>query len=127
MIGSITLTNVKVAASSAVGQRVTRRCLSASMSEEIVYANDTRVTGYEQLMSPQELMRELPVSETSKATIARARHDAARVINGEDDRLLVIVGPCSIHDVEQAKDYARRLHEAYEQRWKDGLVVIMRP
>ena len=96
------------------------------MSEEIVYANDTRVTGYEQLMSPQELMRELPVSETSKATIARARHDAARVINGEDDRLLVIVGPCSIHDVEQAKDYARRLHEAYEQRWKDGLVVIMR-
>ena len=99
MIGSITLTNVKVAASSAVGQRVTRRCLSASMSEEIVYANDTRVTGYEQLMSPQELMRELPVSETSKATIARARHDAARVINGEDDRLLVIVGPCSIHDL----------------------------
>ena len=96
------------------------------MSEEIVYANDTRVTGYEQLMSPQELMRELPVSETSKATIARARHDAARVINGEDDRLLVIVGPCSIHDVEQAKDYARRLHEAYEQRWKNGLVVIMR-
>ena len=84
------------------------------MSEEIVYANDTRVTGYEQLMSPQELMRELPVSETSKATIARARHDAARVINGQDDRLLVIVGPCSIHDVEQAKDYARRLHEAYE-------------
>jgi len=57
VIGSITLTNVKVAASSAVGQRVTRRCLSASMSEEIVYANHTRVTGYEQLMSPQELMR----------------------------------------------------------------------
>ena len=109
-----------------MGQRVTRRCLSASMSEEIVYANDTRVTGYEQLMSPQELMRELPVSDKSKATIARARRDAARVINGQDDRLLVIVGPCSIHDVEQAKDYARRLHEAYEQRWKDGLVVIMR-
>ena len=49
------------------------------MSEEIVYANDTRVTGYEQLMSPQELMRELPVSETSKATIARARHDLSLI------------------------------------------------
>jgi len=93
---------------------------------EVTYANDTRVTGYEPLMSPSLLMHELPVSEKAKATIARGRDEAARVIRGEDDRLLVIVGPCSIHDVDQAKEYARRLHETYEQRWKDGLVVVMR-
>lgn len=93
---------------------------------DIVYANDTRVTGYKPLMSPALLMDELPVSEASKATIAQARHDAAQVISGRDDRLLVVVGPCSIHDAEQARDYAQRLRTAYEQRWKDGLVVIMR-
>lgn len=93
---------------------------------EPVYANDTRVTGYDPLIAPSMLMHEQPVTEKAKQTIARGRFDVANVVNGKDDRLLVVVGPCSIHDVEQAKDYARKLHAAYEERWKDGLVVVMR-
>lgn len=95
-------------------------------SDEAVYAQDSRVTGYEPLISPMLLMHDMPVSERSKHVIAKGRYEAAQVVHGKDDRLLVIVGPCSIHDTEQAKEYARRLHETYEQRWKDGLVIVMR-
>lgn len=93
---------------------------------DAVYANDTRVVGNDPLISPLLLMHELPVTDSAKQVIARGRQEAVRVIHGEDDRLLVIVGPCSIHDPDAARDYARRLKEAYESRWKDGLVVVMR-
>lgn len=96
------------------------------MTEAIPYGNDTRVTGYDPLIAPSLLMHELPLSERSKATIARGRFDASNVILGKDDRLLVVVGPCSIHDPDQALEYARRLHEAYHARWEEGLVVVMR-
>ena len=96
------------------------------MAAKLEYANDTRVTGYDPLIAPSMLMHEHPVSDKAKETIARGRFDASNVITGKDDRLLVVVGPCSIHDPEQAKEYARRLSEAYDSRWKDGLVVVMR-
>ncbi|PKI85160.1 3-deoxy-7-phosphoheptulonate synthase [Malassezia vespertilionis] len=90
------------------------------------YANDTRVTGYDPLLAPSMLVHELPLTENAKRTVARARFDIANIVNGKDDRLLVVVGPCSIHSPEQAKDYARMLQEAWSERWKDGLVVVMR-
>lgn len=96
------------------------------MAEHLQYGNDTRVTGYDPLIAPSLLMHELPISDKGKDTIARGRYDVSRVVTGKDDRLLVVVGPCSIHDPEQAKEYARRLHEASQSRWKDGLVVVMR-
>ena len=96
------------------------------MADQLQYGNDTRVTGYDPLIAPSLLMHELPVSDKGKETIARGRFDVSRVVTGKDDRLLVVVGPCSIHDPEQAKEYARRLHEASQSRWKDGLVVVMR-
>lgn len=53
-----------------------------------------------------------------------ARQAAARVIQGRDDRVLVVVGPCSIHDPEQAKEYAQKLKEIIPEF--DGLLIIMR-
>lgn len=88
------------------------------------YRADVRVTGYEPLISPSLLAHELPLSDAAMAAIARGRGESAAVVNGEDDRLLVVVGPCSIHDPEQAKTYAARLRDqlaAYP-----NLVIIMR-
>lgn len=108
--------------------RIARRTrhFSAIMSKEPVYANDTRVTGYEPLVAPTMLLHEIPASDAAKRTIAVGRRDASDAINGQSDKLLVVVGPCSIHNPEQAKEYARKLKDAYESRWKDGLVVVMR-
>ncbi|EDP41453.1 hypothetical protein MGL_4146 [Malassezia globosa CBS 7966] len=87
---------------------------------------NTRVVGLESLVSPSILKDELPASERSKATVDLGRKNAAAIINGKDDRLLVIAGPCSIHDSEQASHYAQRLYDEYKRRWKDGLVIVMR-
>ncbi|PWN47337.1 3-deoxy-7-phosphoheptulonate synthase [Violaceomyces palustris] len=100
--------------------------MKASDSQDIfTYRNDTRVAGYEPLISPSLLLHEIPVPEESQVTIARGRGLASAIVNGLDDRLLVVVGPCSIHDPEQAKEYASKLKEAMP-KWSEGLVVIMR-
>jgi 3-deoxy-7-phosphoheptulonate synthase len=54
---------------------------------------------------PQILQLEQPLSQAAKATISAARRDAAAILNDNDDRLLVVVGPCSIHDVDAALEY----------------------
>ena len=76
-------------------------------------------------MSPAILMEELPINEQVSNLVAETRGSAGAIIRGEDDRLLVIAGPCSIHDPEAALDYARRLAGAAE-RLRDDLLVIMR-
>ncbi|CAO1634142.1 unnamed protein product [Parajaminaea phylloscopi] len=99
--------------------------IKTSHPDEFLYSNDTRVTGYEPLISPSLLLHEIPVPPQAQKVIARARALASAVINGHDDRLLVVVGPCSIHDPEQAKVYAARLAECVE-RYRDTLVIVMR-
>lgn len=88
---------------------------------------DLRVTGYNALLTPAYLQEELPAvrillwqvvfqkakifspfqSKKSEETVHKARQEAAKILRGEDDRLIIIVGPCSIHDVEAAKDYCK--------------------
>jgi 3-deoxy-7-phosphoheptulonate synthase len=63
---------------------------------------DTRILGYEPLVSPALLRHEIVSSERSTKTVVEARQAAAKIIAGEDERILVIVGPCSIHDPAQA-------------------------
>ena len=70
---------------------------------------DLRVEGYRPLIPPAILLDELPLSETGSRTVASAREELVRILDREDDRLIVVVGPCSVHDVEAAIDYARRL------------------
>jgi 3-deoxy-7-phosphoheptulonate synthase len=70
-------------------------------------------------------MEEIPVSEEQTATTLAAREAASRIIEGEDDRLLVIVGPCSVHDPKAGLEYAQRLKEVGD-RLAGDLLIIMR-
>ena len=77
------------------------------------------------LISPQELKDALPVDDGLASSIVSFREDVTRILNHEDDRLLVITGPCSIHDADAAMDYARRL-KALRDRYADSLYLVMR-
>jgi 3-deoxy-7-phosphoheptulonate synthase len=70
-------------------------------------------------------MEELPLSETAAETVANARRNVAAALHGKDDRLVVIVGPCSIHDTAAAKEYAEKLKKQAD-RFSDELLIIMR-
>ena len=87
--------------------------------------DDVRIGGLRPLIPPAILMEELPMTERASETVATARRHAERIIAGEDDRLLVIVGPCSIHDPEAALEYGGRLLEC-AQTLGDDLLVVMR-
>ena len=65
------------------------------------------------------------MSPASRATVVRSRADAARILHGQDDRLLVIVGPCSIHDPDAARDYGKLLTAAMPRLQRD-LHIVMR-
>ncbi|HEX2819535.1 MAG TPA: 3-deoxy-7-phosphoheptulonate synthase [Streptosporangiaceae bacterium] len=86
---------------------------------------DTHIVGYEQLISPTALLDELPLSEEAAASVARSRDEVRAVLDGSDDRLLVIAGPCSVHDPAAALDYAGCL-AALRDRHHDDLLVVMR-
>jgi 3-deoxy-7-phosphoheptulonate synthase len=86
---------------------------------------DTRIGDVRPLISPACLAEDIPLSEKAKNTVLAARAATAACIEGADDRLVVIVGPCSIHDPTAALEYAKRLAPLVEQYSKE-LVVIMR-
>ena len=60
--------------------------------------SDTRITGYDPLFSPAALLDELPLSDAATATVEQSRAEVRAVLDGSSDRLLVIAGPCSVHD-----------------------------
>ena len=76
-------------------------------------------------MPPALLHRELPISDRSTATVQQARERIKAILHGSDSRLLVIVGPCSVHDVAAAHEYAAAIAQAQE-RYKDALEIVMR-
>lgn len=87
--------------------------------------DDLRIIGMHELTPPVELHKEFPLSEEATATVHGARQLAHEIIHGEDDRLLVITGPCSIHDVDAALEYAKRLQPLRDEL-QDDLQIIMR-
>lgn len=87
--------------------------------------NNIHVSAEDVLITPEALAQELPVSERALGAISVARKTISDIIHGEDHRLLVICGPCSIHDIDAAKDYALRLKELHES-CKDTLFIVMR-
>lgn len=87
--------------------------------------DDLRIIGMHELTPPVELHREYPLTEQATETVYNARQDSHRILHGEDDRLLVVTGPCSIHDVDAAMEYAQRLLPL-KQALKDQLHIIMR-
>jgi 3-deoxy-7-phosphoheptulonate synthase len=78
--------------------------------------SDLHIAREDALPSPHALHQALPCAEPQAAFIARSRETVRRILRGEDDRLLVIVGPCSIHDPEAAVEYAQRLQQAAAER-----------
>lgn len=86
---------------------------------------DTHVVAFQHLASPEELRSRLPVPSDAAAVVRRGREDISAVLSGADDRLLVITGPCSVHDPVAALDYGRRLR-ALADEYADDLVVVMR-
>ena len=87
--------------------------------------DDLRIDRIDPLISPAVLSYQLPLSESAAQLVASARNGAEAILKGEDDRLLVVVGPCSIHDPSAAIEYAMRLKEAAAIYQKD-LHIIMR-
>jgi len=87
--------------------------------------DDLRIAALRPLLPPAILMEELPVTENASNTVASIRNQAGAIICGQDDRLLVVVGPCSIHDAEAAREYGSRLLEC-ARRLSDDLCIVMR-
>jgi 3-deoxy-7-phosphoheptulonate synthase len=87
--------------------------------------SDLHIALEESLPPPRELHEELPVNDTEAAYIARSRLAVQDILLGTDDRLLVVVGPCSIHEPESALEYARRLSD-FSGQVKDELFLVMR-
>src|SRR5690606_318483 len=86
---------------------------------------DIHVSGSTTLPSPGEIADELPVDDERALLVSRTRDEVRAIMNDEDDRLLVVVGPCSIHDPEAGLEYAERLAAAAE-RHRDDLLIVMR-
>jgi 3-deoxy-7-phosphoheptulonate synthase len=87
--------------------------------------DDTRIREIMELAPPSHLLREFPASDIAVHTTYEARAAIHRILHGADDRLLVVVGPCSIHDYDAAIDYATRL-AALKRELSDELLVVMR-
>ncbi len=87
--------------------------------------DDVRITAEKPLSPPAVLKKVLPLHEKGALFVQQARADIANIIHGTDPRLLVVVGPCSIHDPVAAIDYARRL-KTLQQQYSDSLYIVMR-
>ena len=84
-----------------------------------------RVVEIEPLPTPAQVLADMPLSEAAQRVVVESRDAIRGVLHGRDDRLLVIVGPCSVHDPRAALDYARRL-SALNGELKDELLIVMR-
>ncbi|REC96103.1 3-deoxy-7-phosphoheptulonate synthase [Kushneria indalinina] len=93
------------------------------MSQQQV--NNLNVLSQDVLTTPEALKREIPLSEEAESTVIESRRTIERILSGEDPRLLVVIGPCSIHDTKAAQDYAQRL-KALAERVSDSLFIVMR-
>jgi 3-deoxy-7-phosphoheptulonate synthase len=87
--------------------------------------DDLRITQVRPLLPPAILLEEIPITERASNIVANTRRAVADVINGRDPRLVVVVGPCSIHDTQAALEYAARLRPAVD-RFADDLIIVMR-
>ena len=87
--------------------------------------DDRRIVEINPLTRPADIIAEIPRDDAVTATVLQTRETIHRILHGGDDRLLVIIGPCSIHDPAAARDYAARLEEQ-RQRFSDDLEIVMR-
>lgn len=91
----------------------------------IFKTDDVRITGLQEVLSPRTLHEEFPMDENASETVYHARSAIHDILHGEDDRLVVVVGPCSVHDPDAAREYAKKLKVAMNEL-SDDLCIIMR-
>jgi len=87
--------------------------------------DDLRIRDIKEVVPPKALQEAFPISDKAAKTVFEARRDIQRILRGEDDRLLAVVGPCSVHDTEAALDYAERLY-ALRLELGEALCLVMR-
>ncbi|MFG1490109.1 3-deoxy-7-phosphoheptulonate synthase, partial [Oceanospirillum sp. HFRX-1_2] len=86
---------------------------------------NVNVVSQDVLITPEELKKKIPLTDPARASVVEGRETIQNILDGKDQRLFVVVGPCSIHDVEAAKDYAQRL-KALSDKVSDTLYIVMR-
>lgn len=86
---------------------------------------NVNVASQEALITPEALKKEMPLTEKAAATVAQGRQTIYDIMDGKDHRLFIVVGPCSIHDVKAAKEYAERLKRLSDEL-SDTLFIVMR-
>ena len=97
----------------------------ADETQDTTRIDDVRIGAVRPLISPALLQDEMPVPPAVQALVERARIEIGDILHGRDDRLVAVVGPCSIHDHDQALEYAHRL-KAVADELRDDLLVVMR-
>ncbi len=97
----------------------------ANVSESRPSTADVRIRSLDPLVPPAQLVSTYPLTDAAAATVVSGREQVEKVLAGEDDRLLVVVGPCSIHDLDGAREYASKL-AALSHALSEGLLVVMR-
>lgn len=96
--------------------------MSASVK---IHIDDVRIQEIKELVPPSHVLREFPATQKAAEVAYEARQGIHRILFGADDRLLVVIGPCSIHDPVAALDYAERL-KAEAERLREDLLIVMR-
>jgi len=91
----------------------------------IFKTDDVRITGLQEVLPPIKLHEEYPMDERASETVYHARQAIHNILHGEDDRLIVVTGPCSVHDPDAAREYAAKLSGLIDEL-KDDLCIIMR-
>ena len=90
-----------------------------------IKTDEFRTTLIDNLVSPAELAQQIPLDDKTASFIINSRRDIEAIIKGDDKRLLVIIGPCSIHDTDAAIDYAKKLKVLHE-KYANELLIVMR-
>ena len=85
--------------------------------------DDLRITAMEEVVAPADLIGELPLSPGASQLIFQFAKQIGDIIHGRDKRLLVVIGPCSIHDPQAAREYAERLREESQRHQKSLFIV----
>ncbi|MFC0964575.1 3-deoxy-7-phosphoheptulonate synthase AroG [Pasteurella multocida] len=94
-------------------------------NEIYIENDDTRIDKIEQVLPPVALLEKFPASDVAVETVRQTRKKAHNIIHRKDDRLLVVMGPCSIHDPVSALEYAKRI-KMMREKYQDSLEIIMR-
>ena len=85
--------------------------------------DNTRITGLMEVSPPNEVISEMPITPESSELVFKSRKEISDILHGKDDRLAVVVGPCSIHDPESAIEYANKLKKL-ENKYSDNLKLL---